>query len=133
MDLPAARIAAGVARGAYVVAGADDADDADPDLVLIASGSEVHLALAARTELASRDVHARVVSMLSWELFEEADAAYRQVTLPPSIPKLAIEAAHSMGWHRYVGDRGDVMALSGSARPRPVMRCTPSWDSTWRM
>ena len=119
LDLPAARIAAGVARGAYVVAGTDDADDAVPDLVLIASGSEVHLALAARAELASRDVRARVVSMPSWELFEEADAAYRHEILPTSIPKLAIEAAHSMGWHRYVGDRGDVIGLErfGASAP----------------
>ena len=57
--------------------------------------------------------------MPSWELFEEADAAYRQEVLPPSIPKLAIEAAHSMGWHRYVGDRGDVIGLErfGASAP----------------
>ncbi len=116
LDLPATRIGAGVARGAYVVAGADDAN---PDLLLIASGSEVHLALAARAEFASRDVRVRVVSMPSWELFEEADAAYRQEVFPPSIPKLAIEAAHSMGWHRFVGDRGDVIGLErfGASAP----------------
>ena len=110
----------GVSRGAYVLA--DDAGT--PDVILIATGSEVSLALAARDILGEQGLQARVVSMPSWELFEEQPAAYRNEVLPRDVPaRLAIEAASPMGWHKYVGDRGDVVGLDhfGASAPAAVL------------
>ena len=105
----AERVAAGVPRGAYVL---DDVDGGDPDVMLIATGSEVSLARAARSLLADRGIRACVVSMPSWELFEEQPLAYRQSVLPPAVQaRLAIEAGSSFGWRRYVGDGGDIVAI----------------------
>jgi len=98
----------GVSRGAYVV---HEAEAAQPDLVLIATGSEVGLALLSAEELENRDIRTRVVSMPSWEFFREQPAEYREALLPALTPKLAIEAAHPMGWHEFVGSGGDVVAL----------------------
>ena len=115
------RTRAGVARGAYVLA---DADSGRPDVVLLATGSEVSLALAARDLLSERGVRARVVSMPSWELFEEQTQAYRDEVLPPSVrARLAIEAASPHGWHKYVGDRGDIVGMDrfGASAPAKVL------------
>jgi transketolase len=112
-----ARVSAGVHRGAYVLA---DVAAGDPDLILLATGSEVSLALATRDVLAERDVYARVVSMPSWELFEEQPREYRDAVLPPAIrARITIEAASPMGWHRYAGDGGDVVGLDhfGASAP----------------
>ena len=112
-----ARVSAGVHRGAYVLA---DVAAGDPDVILLATGSEVSLALATRDLLAERDVHARVVSMPSWELFEEQPREYRDAVLPPTIrARITIEAASPMGWHRYAGDAGDVVGLDhfGASAP----------------
>ncbi len=98
----------GVSRGAYVV---HAAEAAQPDLVLIATGSEVGLALLSAEELENRDIRTRVVSMPSWELFREQPAEYREALLPALTPKLAIEAAHPIGWREFVGSGGDVVAL----------------------
>ncbi len=98
--------ASGLARGAYVLA-----DEPDAALTLIATGSEVSLALQARDALAGDGVRARVVSMPSWELFEEQDESYRQSVIPGGLKALAIEAGVSMGWHRYVGDSGSVIGF----------------------
>ncbi|MBF0156185.1 MAG: transketolase [Magnetococcales bacterium] len=107
-----------VARGAYIKVGADP----DPDLILIASGSEVSLAVAAGQVLSSRRLRVRVVSMPSWELFLAQPPSYREAVLPPTITcRLAIEALASLGWHRWVGDSGEVLALDrfGVAAPYP--------------
>src|SRR5438067_4117290 len=89
--------AGGVARGAYVLADVDS-----PDAVLVATGSEVWVALAARELLAERGVQLRVVSMPSWELFAAQAASYRQEVLPPGLPKISLEAASTFGWARWV-------------------------------
>ncbi|MBC8249941.1 MAG: transketolase [Anaerolineales bacterium] len=113
----------GLARGAYVLAEAEG-----PDIILIATGSEVHPALAARERLAActepsrseQGVRARVVSMPSWELFERQPQSYRDEVLPPEVTaRLAIEAGVPQGWHRYVGDRGDVIGIEGFGASAP--------------
>jgi len=109
--------AAGLARGAYILA---DAADGKPDLILIASGSEVGLVVAARVKLQAQGVAVRIVSMPSWELFEDQPAQYRDSILPPGVvARLAVEAGVSQGWHRYVGSRGDVLAVDyfGASAP----------------
>ncbi|MET0229226.1 MAG: transketolase C-terminal domain-containing protein, partial [Actinomycetes bacterium] len=98
----------GLHRGAYVLA---DADGGEPRLVLIATGSEVWVALEAREQLQADGVPTRVVSMPCWELFEDQDRGYRDQVLPPGVPaRLAVEAATSFGWTRWVGDRGEVVS-----------------------
>jgi len=95
----------------------------EPDAVLIASGSEVDLALQAAQALAG-EMNARVVSMPSWELFEMQPEAYRHEVIPPSAPvKLAIEACASMGWEKYVGDKGRTLCLDrfGASAPYEVL------------
>jgi transketolase len=114
-------VADGLRRGAYVLA---DVPNAKPDLILIATGSEVGLIVAAARELLARKVHARVVSMPSWELFDAQPLEYRDAVLPPSISaRLAVEAAASQGWHRYVGDHGDVLGVDrfGASAPGDVL------------
>ena len=109
-----------VARGAYVLADSSGI----PDVVLIASGSEVHLALAARDVLAQRGIAVRVVSMPSWELFEAQPASYRDAVLPPQVTaRLAIEAGVTQGWERYAGPAGDVIGLEhfGASAPYKVL------------
>ena len=97
-----------VARGAYILADADGT----PDVILIAAGSEVSVALEAREKLAARIVRARVVSMPSWELFEAQPQEYRDQVLPPGVTaRLAVEAGVPMGWSRYAGTYGDVVAI----------------------
>jgi transketolase len=110
--------ASGVAHGAYVLA--DAGGDAAPDLILIASGSEVQLALAAHERLVAEGVRSRVVNMASFRLFERQDAAYREGVLPASCRcRLAVEAAVSFGWERWVGDGGEVIGLDhfGTSAP----------------
>jgi transketolase len=110
----------GVEQGAYILL---DAAGATPDLILIASGSEVELAVDAHQQLAHHDVQARVVSMPSWELFEQQSPAYRDAVLPPSVRKrLAIEAGVPQGWHDYVGPEGDIIGLTrfGASAPGSV-------------
>lgn len=95
-----------------------------PDIILIASGSEVHLALAAQKELAQDKIAARVVSMPSWELFEMTGSDYKRQVLPPAVKtRLAVEAGISMGWEKYVGDSGDVICMTGfgASAPGPVV------------
>jgi len=105
------RAAAGVPRGAYVLA---DAPAGAPDILLLASGSEVSLAMDARAELGRRGFAARVVSMPSWQLFEQQDRAYRDAVLPPAASRrLAIEAGVAQGWERYVGPAGATVTIDG--------------------
>jgi transketolase len=109
----------GVARGAYVL----EPGGGSPELVLIATGSEVALASAAAARLAEGGVAARVVSMPSWELFSNQSDAYRAEVLPPGVPRLAIEAGATFGWCRWVGDSGDVLGLDrfGASAPGKVV------------
>jgi transketolase len=111
--------AEGVTRGAYVLA---EAAGGPPEIVLIATGSEVALVVAAREALAGSGVRARVVSMPSWELFEAQPAGYRAEVLPPAVPRLAVEAAVPFGWERWVGSDGAVIGLDrfGASAPGEV-------------
>jgi len=107
----------GVARGGYVLA---DAEGDQPDILLIGTGSEVHLALEAREQLAEQGIKARVVSMPSWELFDQQPQTYRDQVLPPTVTaRLAIEAGVPQGWHHYVGPAGEVIGLNrfGASAP----------------
>jgi transketolase len=109
-----------VARGAYVLADAPHT----PDLILIATGSEVHLVLEARNRLQEEGLQARVVSMPSWELFEAQPASYRESVLLPQVDaRLAVEAGAAMGWHKYVGPKGDLLCLDhyGASAPYQVL------------
>jgi transketolase len=111
----------GLRRGAYVLA---DSGDGRPDILLLATGSEVHLALEVRSRLAAEGIKARVVSMPSWELFEAQPQSYRDEVLPPDVAaRLAIEAASPLGWHRYVGLAGDVVGLDrfGASAPAATL------------
>ncbi|MBM4467225.1 MAG: transketolase [Chloroflexi bacterium] len=119
LDRTALAPADGLARGAYVLADAEG-----PDVILIATGSEVHVALAAQKRLTEQGVRARVVNMPSWELFERQPRSYRDTVLPPGVTaRLAIEAGVPQGWHRYVGDRGDVIGIErfGASAPYKVL------------
>jgi transketolase len=107
----------GLRQGAYVLI---DADDAKPELILIGTGAEVGLVLAAAAKLQREGVAVRVVSMPSWELFDAQPQDYRDRVLPPNIrARLAVEAASPQGWHRHVGDGGDVIAIDrfGASAP----------------
>lgn len=105
-----------VARGAYVVApeAAINGED-DPDIVLLATGSEVHLAVEALDILAEQDVNARVVSMPSWELFEDTNDEYLDEVLPEAVPVLSVEAASSFGWSRWADDHVAIDEFGESA------------------
>jgi transketolase len=109
--------AAGLRRGGYVLA---DPEDGDPETILIATGSDVALAVAAHEELSGEGVRSRVVSLPSWELFERQDEAYRDEVLPPSIAaRVSIEEASTLGWDRYVGPGGTKIGMHtfGSSAP----------------
>ncbi len=110
--------ASGVARGAYVLA--DAAGDGAPELILLASGSEVQLVLSAHERLVAEGVRSRVVNMASFRLFERQDAAYRESVLPAACRcRLAVEAAASFGWDRWVGADGEIIAIDrfGTSAP----------------
>jgi len=109
-----------VARGAYVLADSSGI----PEVILIAAGSEVHVALGARDLLAQKGIAVRVVSMPSWELFEAQPAVYREAVLLPQVTaRLAIEAGVTQGWDRYVGPAGEVIGLErfGASAPYKVL------------
>jgi transketolase len=112
--------ASGVAKGAYVLA--DPADGAKPHVVLMSSGSEVALVLAAQQKLAARGIAARAVSVPSMELFAEQDAAYRDSVLPRGVKRIAVEAAHPMPWYRLVGHDGVVMGIERFGASAPYER-----------
>lgn len=113
--------AEGLRRGAYILA---DSPKANPRLIMIASGSEVGLIVAAAQKLYEQKISVRLVSMASWELFEAQSPEYRDSVLPPSVhARLAVEAGVTQGWHRYVGDRGDIIGVDrfGASAPGPVV------------
>jgi len=110
--------AAGVARGAYVLA---DAPDGKPEVILIASGSEVSLCVGVHEELAAEGIRSRVVSMPSWDIFEHQTQAYRDSVLPPHITaRVAVEQASTFGWERYVGWSGRVIGMRTFGASAPL-------------
>jgi transketolase len=110
--------AEGVAKGAYVLA---DADGGKPDVLLLATGSEVYLALMAYDQLKTEGVKARVVSMPSWELFEHQSQEYRESVIPPSVKaRVCIEQAATLGWERYAGDGGTIIGMKTFGASAPL-------------
>ena len=110
--------ASGVARGAYVLA---DAPGAKPEVILIATGSEVSLAIEAHEKLVAEGIRSRVVSMPSWEIFDEQPREYRDEVLPPSVTaRVAIEQASTLGWERYVGTSGAVIGMRTFGASAPL-------------
>ncbi len=104
-------------KGAYVIS---PEKGSTPDVILIGTGSEVHLLLEAQDELRKENIDARVVSMPSWELFEQQSQSYQEEVLPPSVhQRLAVETGASMGWRRWVGDRGNTITIDhfGASAP----------------
>src|SRR5258706_13850100 len=101
--------ASGVAKGAYILA---DAAGGDPEVILIASGSEVSLAVDAHEKLAAEGIRSRVVSMPSWDIFDDQPQEYRDIVLPPKEPaRVAEEQASTFGWERYVGNSGRIIGM----------------------
>jgi transketolase len=114
--------ARGLHKGAYILAEAESKTgrETKPKMILIATGSEVGLAIAAREKLQRSGVPTRVVSMPCWQFFEEQPAKYRESVLPSSVKaRLAIEAGVSLGWAKYVGDAGDTLTVDrfGASAP----------------
>ncbi len=109
---------ASVSKGAYVLE-----DVANPQVILIGTGSEVSVVLGAAKLLAAEGISARVVSFPSWRVFEEQSAEYKANVLPASVPKLAVEAGATLGWWKYVGLDGDVVGLDrfGASAPGPIV------------
>jgi transketolase len=113
--------AAGLRRGAYILA---DSSKGKPTIILIASGSEVGLIVAAKEKLETKNISVRIVSMPSWELFLAQPKKYRDSVFPPSITaRLAVEAGVSQGWDRFVGDHGDIISIEhfGASAPGPIV------------
>ncbi len=110
--------ASGVAKGAYVFA---DAEGGKPDVILMGTGSELHLCVEAYEQLKSEGIKARVVSMPSWELFEAQDAAYRESVLPASVTaRVSVEMATTFGWERYVGSKGEMIGMHRFGASAPI-------------
>ncbi|HEX4518257.1 MAG TPA: transketolase [Gaiellaceae bacterium] len=108
--------AAGLRKGAYVLADADS-----PDVVLVATGAEVTTALGARDLLAEKGIQARIVSMPSWELFEAQDSEYRDEVLPPGTPKISVEAATTFGWSKWVDASIGIDSFGASGKGDKVL------------
>lgn len=111
------KAAKGFTKGAYVLA---DAPNGNPELILLASGSEVSLCLEAHKALLQKGIQSRVVSMPSWELFEQQPVEYRESVIPSHVKaRLAVEMAYPLGWERYVGDAGAVLGITtfGASAP----------------
>jgi transketolase len=110
--------ASGLARGAYVLA---DPKDGTPQLIFIATGSEVVLAVNAHDALAAEGIRTRVVSMPSWDIFEDQSDEYRASVLPPEITaRIAIEQASTFGWERYTGVRGRILGMKTFGASAPL-------------
>jgi transketolase len=110
--------ALGLAQGAYVLA---DAGDGKPDVILIASGSEVVLGIEAYEQLKAEGIKARMVSMPSWELFEQQSQEYRDKILPPEVTaRVSVEQASSLGWERYVGPTGQSIGMKTFGASAPL-------------
>jgi transketolase len=110
--------ASGVARGAYVLA---DAPGGEPEVILIASGSEVSLAVESHEKLRAEGIRSRVVSMVSWEIFDHQTEEYRDSVLPPNVKaRVAVEQASTLGWERYVGPTGHVIGMRTFGASAPL-------------
>src|SRR5262249_14123367 len=110
--------ATGVARGAYVLA---DSPDGNPEVILIASGRELSLAVEAHGKLIADGIRSRVVSMPSWEIFEHQTQEYRDTVLPPGVKaRVAVEQASTFGWERYVGSSGHVIGMKTFGASAPL-------------
>lgn len=111
--------ASNLRKGAYILTKIEG----KPDLIVIATGSEVHLALKVFEELKKEPLHIQVVNMPSWELFEEQSEEYKNLILPIDIPKLVIEAGLSMGWHKYVGLEKNIISVNhfGASAPSEIL------------
>lgn len=110
--------AAGLRRGGYVLA---DADGGDPEVLLIATGSEVALAVAAHEELSGEGIRSRVVSLPCWELFDRQEDAYRDEVLPPALTaRISVEEASTLGWDRYVGPAGTMIGMHTFGTSAPL-------------
>jgi transketolase len=120
LDRKKYRPADGAEKGGYVLFDCKGT----PDIILLSSGAEIHITLAAAEELQKAGVKARVVNMISFELFEQQPAAYKNSVLPPKVEKrLAVEAAASQSWYRYVGLKGEVVGIDrfGASAPAKVL------------
>jgi len=114
--------ASGLAQGAYILA---DSPNGQPEVILIGTGSEVSLCVAAYEQLKSQGIKARVVSMPSWELFEQQDQAYRDQVLPPAVTaRVAVELASTFGWAHYIGPTGTIVGMTtfGASAPLKVLQ-----------
>jgi len=110
--------ASGVAHGAYVLA---DAPSGNPEVILIATGSEVTLAVQAHEQLLAEGIRSRMVSMPSWEIFDHQTQAYRDSVLPPTVKaRVAVEQASTLGWERYVGPSGRVIGMKTFGASAPL-------------
>jgi transketolase len=110
--------ASGVERGAYVLL---DAPGGAPDVILMASGSEIHLCVEAHAQLTAEGIKTRVVSMPSWELFEKQPSAYRDQVLPPTVTaRVGVEQASTLGWDRYVGFAGQTIGMTTFGASAPL-------------
>jgi transketolase len=121
LDRTALASASGLAQGAYILA---ETGGLPPELILIATGSEVSIALEAHVRLAGEGIRTRVVSMPCWELFERQPQSYRDTVLPPSVrARLSIEAAAPFGWERYAGLDGAIIGVTdfGASAPGPLV------------
>ena len=118
----------GIAKGGYVIS---EAANGNPQGILIATGSEVQLAIASQKALAEQGVHVRVVSLPSWDLFEKQSAEYKESVLPKSVKaRLAIEMASPFGWERYVGDGGAILGISTFGASAPGDRVIKEYGFT---
>jgi transketolase len=120
----------GLAKGAYILA---EAEGGDPQVLLLATGSEVYLCIDAYEELKKEGIRARVVSMPSWEIFERQSEEYRRSVLPPSVlARVAVEQASTMGWARYVGLDGAILGMKtfGASAPLKVLQKEFGFTST---
>jgi transketolase len=120
--------ASGLAKGAYVLK--DAANGATPKVVLIATGSEVEIALDAQAELEAAGTPVRVVSMPSMELFAAQPHEYRDAVLPKGVRRIAIEAAHPMPWYRWIGDDGAVVGIETFGASAPYQRIYKEYGIT---
>jgi transketolase len=112
--------ASGLQKGAYVLA---DIGDGYPEIILMASGTEVGLIIAAGSRLAAEGINVRLVSFPSWELFEVQDVSYSEEVFPSSIPvRLAVEAGVAQGWEKWVGDKGEIISIErfGASAPYSI-------------
>jgi transketolase len=120
--------ASGLRRGAYILS---DAGNGKPDVLLLATGSEVSLCTAAQVELANRGIHARVISMPSWKLFEDQDESYRESVIPSGVrARVSVEQAARFGWERYVGIDGERIGMRTFGESAPLQKLVQKFGFT---